>query len=83
MSSLTKENIPAFVLENEKILKIHDLRVLGIYTFVKMMMNDGESSVSIIVDKIKDQFLIDDKEVISSFKIIIDNLMLVSMYKNK
>jgi len=79
--NFTKENMPATVLENEKILLIRDLRVLGIYTFVSMMIQQGEYTVPIIVDKMKEQFLIDDREVLDALKIIIDDLMLITMVK--
>lgn len=81
--NFTKENIPATVLEDEKILLIRDLRVLGIYTFVSMMIQQGEYTVPIIIDKMKEQFLIDDREVLDALKIIIDDLRLIIMAKNK
>lgn len=80
--NLIKEKLPSFVLENEDVLKIRDLRILGIYTFVKMMVNDGEHTVARIIDKIKEQFLIDEKMALDMFKIIID-LLLITMSKEK
>ncbi len=81
--NFTKENHPAFVLENKFVEQIRDLRVLGIYTFVKMMMEQGEHTVAIIVDKMKEQFFIDDKEVLAALKIIIEDLGLISMAKKQ
>ncbi len=78
-----KEGIPVTALENKKILLIRDLRVLGIYTFVSMMIQQGEYTVPIIIDKMKEQFLIDDREVLDALKIIIDDLRLIIMAKNK
>lgn len=81
--NFTKENIPATQLENEKILAIRDLRVLGIYTFCKMMMDEGEYTVCVIIDKMKEQFFIDDKEFLAALKIIVDDLRLITMVQNK
>ena len=81
--NFTKENLPAFVLQNNDVEQIRDLRVLGIYTFVKMMMGQGEYTVPVIVDKMKEQFLIDDKEVLNALTIIIEDLSLITMVKSK
>jgi hypothetical protein len=81
--NFTKENIPATLLENEKVLAIRDLRVLGIYTFVLLMIQQGEYTVTLIIDKMKEQFFIEDKEVLDALKIIIDDLMLITMVKEK
>lgn len=80
--NLEIEKLPAFVLENKHVLQIRDLRVLGIYTFVKMMMEQGEHTVCVIIDKMKEQFFIDDKEILEHLKIIIEDLMLITMHKN-
>lgn len=79
----SKECLPAFCLENKFVLQIRDLRVLGIYTFAKMMMEQGEYTVCVIVDKMKEQFFINDKEVLDALKIIIEDLGLISMARNK
>lgn len=81
--NFTKEKVPAFVLEDSDILKIRELRVLGIYTFVKMMMNQGEYTVPIIIDKMKEQFFIEEKELLEGLKIIIEDLLLITMIKNE
>lgn len=81
--NFTKEKLPLTTLENEKILMIRDLRVLGIYTFVTLMVQEGEYTVPIIIDKMKEQFLIDDREVLDALKVIITDLELISMVKQK
>ena len=73
--NMTKENLPVFVLENKDVEQIRDLRVLGIYTFVKMMITQGECTVCVIIEKMKEQFLITDKEILDGFKIIIEDLL--------
>jgi len=78
---MTKENLPVFVLENKDVEQIRDLRVLGIYTFVKMMITQGECTVCVIIEKMKEQFLITDKEILDGFKIIIEDLLLITMTK--
>jgi len=77
------EKLPAFVLENKFVEQIRDLRVLGIYTFCKMLMEKGEYSVCVIIDKMKEQFFIEDKEMLDSLKIIIEDLILFIMIKQK
>jgi len=79
--NFTKEKLPAFVLEDKDIMQIRDLRVLGIFAFVKMMMNQGEYTVCVIVDKMKEQFLIDDKEVLDALTVILEDLSLITMIK--
>ena len=79
--NMTKENRPVFVLENKDVEQIRDLRVLGIYTFVKMMITQGECTVCVIIEKMKEQFLITDKEILDGFKIIIEDLLLITMTK--
>jgi|FreactcultuFSWF8_1027224.scaffolds.fasta_scaffold27182_1 hypothetical protein len=79
--NMTKENLPVFVLENKDVEQIRDLRVLGIYTFVKMMITQGECTVCVIIEKMKEQFLITDKEILDGFKIIIEDLLLITMTK--
>ena len=79
--NMTKENLPVFVLENKDVEQIRDLRVLGIYTFVKMMITQGECTVCVIIGKMKEQFLITDKEILDGFKIIIEDLLLITMTK--
>ncbi len=79
----TKEKLPVFLLENEKVFLIRDLRILGIYTFLRMMMEQGEHTVCVLVDKMKEQFFIDDKELLNALTIIIEELHLISMIKEK
>ncbi len=77
------EKSDEFVLENNDVLLIRDLRVLGIYTFVKMMISQGEYTVPVIIDKMKEQFLINDKEVLDALKVIIEDLCLITMSRTK
>ncbi len=81
--NFTKEKLPVTMLENQKIIMIHELRVLGIYTYALMMMQQGEYTVPIIIDKMKEQFLIDDKDVLDAWKVIITDLELITMVKKK
>jgi hypothetical protein len=81
--NFSKEKLPAFVLEEKDVTQIRDLRVLGIYTFIKMLMHQGEYTVCLIVDKMKEQFFIDDKEVLKALEVIIEDLKLITMIKKK
>jgi hypothetical protein len=77
------EQFPEFTLESKYVEQVRDLRVLGIYTYVKMMISQGEYTVCVIVDKMKEQFFISDKEMIDALKIIIEDLQLLTMVQEK
>ncbi len=79
--NFSKEKLPVFALEYKDVDKIRDLRVLGIFTFVKMMIDQGEYTVCVIIDKMKEQFFITDKEIIDGLRIIIEELLLLTMTK--
>lgn len=77
------EQFPGFILECKYVEQVRDLRVLGMYTYIKMMMSQGEYTVCNIVDKMKEQFFIDDAEVLKMLRICIEELQLLSMTKEK
>ncbi len=81
--NFTKEKLPVFALENKDVLLIKDAFVLGIYTFMKMEIEQGEYTVVNIVDKMKVHFFLDDKQIMSALKIIIDELELITMVQRK
>ncbi len=81
--NFTKEKLPVFALENKDVLLIKDAFVLGIYTFMKMEIEQGEYTVVNIIDKIKVHFFLDEKQIMRALKIILDELELLTMVQRK
>ena len=79
-----KENLPAFIdLETRNIKLFDDLEVLGLYCYVKMMLEHETSTLAVIIDRIKQKFDVDEKYILALFKIINDlGLFMVAKEKD-
>ena len=80
---ITIEKLPVMAIEFKDVIQIKDAFVLGIFVFLKMEMEKGEYTVSVIIDRMTKQFAISEENVLRAFKIIIDKLQLVTMVKDK
>ena len=80
---LTKENLPVTSINSEKVALIKDLEIIGIYVFLEMLVQQGEYSLPIIVNRIKEQFHIKEEKVLKALKVIIDDLQLVYLVKDR
>ena len=81
--NFTKEKLPLVSLENKDVLQIKDPFILGIYVFLKMEMQQGEYTVPAIIDRMTKQFAISEANVLRAFKIIIEDLGLITMIQKK
>jgi len=77
-----KERIPAFALEDKKVILIRDPYILGIYTFTQMMMDQDHYDSETLINKMAQHFLIEEEKIVHALKIITEDLKLLS-YKTK
>jgi hypothetical protein len=78
--NFSKEKLPLCTLENKHIVLIEDLAVLGIYTYMKMIMESGECGAHKIIEQIKEHFKILDSDIIKYIRVL-EQLGLMTMVK--
>jgi hypothetical protein len=67
---LTIEPLPIFVLENKNVIKINDPFLLGIYTFIKMIIENQEHKVYEVISKIQSHFNMETVEIVKAIDIL-------------
>jgi hypothetical protein len=78
--NLVKEKLSVFTIENKHVVLIEDLEVLGIYTYMKMIMESGECGAHKIIEQIKEHFKIPDSDIIEHIRVL-EQLGLMTMVK--
>jgi len=77
------EKTPAFALENKTIEQFNDLEALGLYTFIKMVIEHESSTLPAIIDLVKERFNVDEQVVLKKIKVISELGVLFIAKKDK
>lgn len=64
------EKTPAFALENKVIGSFQDLESLGLYTYIKMLIDHEPNTLPVIIERVKEHFDLDDDYILEKIKII-------------
>lgn len=81
-ANFTKEKLPAFLLENKDIELIKDIEAMAVYTYLKMLLEEGFTLVQVIIEKISKHFSISEVRVLDKLKIL-EALGLFGVIKQK
>lgn len=64
------EKTPAFALENKIVTQFNDLEALGLYTYIKMLIEHERSTLPIIIGLVKDRFNLEEEYILNKIKVI-------------
>ncbi len=77
------EKTPAFALENNVVSQFSDLETLGLYTYIKMLIEHESRSLPDIIELIKEHFSLDEQYILNKIKMISETGVLFVAKKNK
>lgn len=77
------EKTPAFALENKIIVQFSDLEALGLYTYIKMLIEQEACTLPVIIDRIKEHFNIDEQHILTKIKVLSELGVLFTAKKDK
>ncbi len=66
------EKTPAFALEHKIVDKFIDLSALGLYTYIKMLIEHEPKPLPEIIELIKEHFNLDEQYILEKIKVISD-----------
>lgn len=70
--TIEREKCPTFVLENESIITFTDLEILGLYTYIKMLIDTENMTLPDIIEQVQTHFNFNDDYVLKRLKVIAD-----------